>query len=57
MWLLLASPFLSIGSGCGHRGGVVGETSEYSYEDVQAQIRAEEEASKAEREAEEKAQR
>jgi len=27
---------------------VVGETSEYSYEDVQAQIRAEEEASKAE---------
>lgn len=48
--LLTISPFLLMNSGCGHRGGVVGETKEYSYEDVQAQIRAEEAVAEAQRE-------
>ncbi|EMI42670.1 MULTISPECIES: hypothetical protein [Pirellulaceae] len=45
-----ALPLMLSGSGCGRQGGVVGETDEYSYEEVAAQIRAEDEASEAERE-------
>ncbi|MFG0289745.1 MAG: hypothetical protein ACF8CQ_16310 [Rhodopirellula sp. JB044] len=48
--VLLASPVLLASGGCGRQGGVVGETDEYSYEDVAAQIRADDEASEAERE-------
>lgn len=47
--LLLAASLAPTHLGCGHRGGVVGESSEYSYEDVAAQIRAEDEAAEAER--------
>ncbi|EMI56745.1 hypothetical protein RSSM_01817 [Rhodopirellula sallentina SM41] len=48
--MLLASPVLLASGGCGRQGGVVGETDEYSYEDVAAQIRADDEASEAEKE-------
>ncbi|TWU15350.1 hypothetical protein [Allorhodopirellula heiligendammensis] len=48
--LVVVASFFSASTGCGHRGGVVGETDELSYEDVEAQIRAEDEASEAEHE-------
>ncbi|MCM2372573.1 hypothetical protein [Aporhodopirellula aestuarii] len=48
--IIVVMPLLVLSSGCGRKGGVVGETDEYSYEDVAAQIRAEDEASEAERE-------
>ncbi len=46
--LVVVASFFSTGNGCARRGGVVGETDEYSYEDVAAQIHAEDEASEAE---------
>lgn len=46
--ILIVASFFSISTGCSRPGGVVGETDEYSYEDVAAQIRAEDEANEAE---------
>lgn len=46
--LVVVASFFSVSTGCARQGGVVGETDEYSYEDVAAQIRAEDEANEAE---------
>lgn len=46
--LVVVASFFSVSTGCSRQGGVVGETDEYSYEDVAAQIRAEDEANEAE---------
>lgn len=48
--VVVSASFFFAANGCGHRGGVVEETDEYSYADVAAQIRAEDAASEAEHE-------
>lgn len=48
--LVVVASFFSVCTGCSRPGGVVGETDEYSYEGVAAQIRAEDEANEAEQE-------
>lgn len=50
LMLFVATPFCFASLGCAHRGGVVGESREYSYDDVAAQIRAEDAIAEAERE-------
>ncbi len=47
--IVVVASFFSTSIGCTRRGGVVGETEEYSYDDVAAQIQAEDEAAEAER--------
>lgn len=48
--LFVVASFFCVSTGCSRRGGVVGETDEFSYEDVAAQIRAEDAANEAEQE-------
>ncbi|TWT74247.1 hypothetical protein [Allorhodopirellula solitaria] len=47
--LVVVASFFSASNGCSRHGGVVGESDEYSYDDVEALIQAEDEASESER--------